>query len=324
MTRFPPGLVLSPGTTLWCLLLANGFLIALMLALSKTATAQGMPPITYAFWQTLIAGLLLLGRSHSLRPMVHKPLVIYFLISGLTGIAIPNVIAFYLVNRLGTGFTGIMYALPPIFTFVMSIGIGLEKNNWRRLTGLTIAVLACAWIIIQRHSGMSESPVYWYALGLLIPIALSIGNVYRSVAWPANTSPMTLAAGTLLTCAVILGVFAKSAQTPLLSADFDRDLWKVVVLQGGATALAYLCAFEIQKRATPVFFSQLGSVAAIFGLIIGVVWFREDYAATIWLGVLVVFAGLRLANKAPIRAEADTDSLSRPNPAEKGRQSSHS
>lgn len=297
MTTLVRNLTPPPHSMTWSLLMANGFLIALMLALSKTATTEGMPAVTYAFWQTLIAGVLLLVRAGPIRLMTKKPLMIYFLISGLSGIAIPNVTAFYLVTKLGTGFTGIMYALPPIFTFLIAISMGLEKHNWVKLLGLSIAVLACAWIILQRNSGLNQSSLHWYSLGLLIPAALSIGNIYRSLSWPKNTTPMTLAAGTLLACAVSLALFALITQTPLISGHFGPELVKIVLLQGILTALAYLCAFEIQKRATPVFYSQLGAVAAIFGLIIGIVWFKEQYSMSIWLGVLFVVAGLRLSNR---------------------------
>ncbi|GAA0849599.1 DMT family transporter [Marinobacter szutsaonensis] len=286
----------SPQAIVWGLLITNGFLIALMLALSKTATTQGMAATTYAFWQTLIAGSILLLRSAPIRQMLNRRLLTYFLISGLSGIAIPNVTGFFLVSKLGTGFTGIMYALPPIFTFLMATSMGLEQRSWRKLTGLLIAVMACAWIILERHSDLSDSSPIWFLLGLLIPAALSIGNIYRSVAWPGHTAPMTLAAGTLLACAVSLALFASLTNTPLVSLDFGPGLVVVVVFQGVLTALAYLCSFEVQKRATPVFFSQLGSVAAVFGLLIGVIWFREQYSLTIWLGVLAVLTGLWLGN----------------------------
>ncbi|GGB81709.1 transporter [Marinobacterium zhoushanense] len=281
----------------WGLLIANGFLIALMLALSKTATTQGMPAITYAFWQTLIAGALLLVRAGPLRSMTQNALLIYFLVSGLTGIAIPNVVAFYLVTKLGAGFTGIMYALPPVFTFLIAVSMGLEKHNWGKILGLTLAVLACIWIIFQRQSDIGKFSFHWYILGLLIPGALSVGNIYRSLAWPKHSTPMTLASGTLLACAITLALFALSTNTPLISGDFGPGLVKIVSLQGVLTALTYVCAFEIQKRATPVFYSQLGAVAAIFGLIIGVIWFNEEYPLTIWLGVLLVVAGLKYSNR---------------------------
>lgn len=290
-------LAFPPQTVVWGLLVANGFLIALMLALAKAATAQGVPAITYAFWQTLIAGSVLLLCSANLRAMLKRRLTAYFLISGLTGIAIPNATAFYLVTKLGSGFTGIMYALPPIFTFLIATSMGLEKRNWTKLTGLSVAVLACTWIVLQRHSEMPQADIMWFALGLLIPAMLSIGNVYRSVAWPGETKPMTLAAGTLLASAASLGLFAQLTETPLISGDFGHQFLGVIILQGLLTALTYFCAFELQKRSNPVFYSQLGAVAAVFGLIIGVAWFNERYSLSIWLGALIVIVGLKMSNR---------------------------
>lgn len=290
-------LAFPPQTVVWGLLVANGFLIALMLALAKAATAQGVPAITYAFWQTLIAGSVLLLCSAKLRAIFERRLTTYFLISGLTGIAIPNATAFYLVTKLGSGFTGIMYALPPIFTFLIATSMGLEKRSWAKLTGLSVAVFACTWIVLQRHSEMPQADIMWFALGLLIPAMLSIGNVYRSVAWPGETKPMTLAAGTLLASAASLGLFAQLTRTPLISGDFGHQFIGVIILQGLLTALTYFCAFELQKRSNPVFYSQLGAVAAVFGLIIGVVWFNEQYSLSIWLGALTVIVGLKLSNR---------------------------
>ena len=286
-----------PQAAVWGLLLANGFLIALMLALAKAATSQGMPAVTYAFWQTLIAGSVLLVFSQKRRSLLERRLSRYFLISGLTGIAVPNVIGFYLVTKLGAGFTGIMYALPPIFTFLIATGMGLEKRSWIKLAGLSIAVIACAWIVLQRHSEISSPNLLWFAMGLIIPAMLSIGKVYRSVAWPDAVKPMVLAAGTLLASAMTLGLFAGLAGTPIFPVGTGSYLLGIVILQGLLTALTYLCAFELQRRSNPVFYSQLGAVAAMFGLLIGVIWFNERYSVGIWLGALVVILGLRISNR---------------------------
>ena len=288
---------LPPKVVIWGLLLTNGFLIALMLALAKTATAQGVPAITYVFWQTLIAGVVLLLCSVRPTAIFQRRLARYFLISGFTGIAVPNAIAFYLVTKLGAGFTGIMYALPPIFTLLIAASMGLESRTWTKLTGLAIAVSACAWIVLQRHTEMHQPSGLWFALGLLIPVSLSIGNVYRSVAWPTDTKPMTLAAGTLFASAVTVGALAVALRTPLISTEYRTQFLTIIVPQGLLTALTYYCGFELQKRSNPVFYSQLGAVAAMFGLAIGVIWFDERYSMAIWLGALTVIAGLRMSNR---------------------------
>ena len=58
---------------------------------------------------------------------------------------------------------------------------------------------------------------------------------------------------------------------------------------------------NILKRFDPIFTSQLGSVAAVFGLVIGSVWFKEVYSMQIYLGVLMVILGLRMSNKTSIK-----------------------
>lgn len=297
MTTLARRLTPTPQMILWGLLMINGLLIALMLALSKSATSQGMPPITYAFWQTLLAGLILLMRSGSPSALFVRKRWTYFFVSGLAGIAIPNVTAFYLVTKLGAGFTGIMYALPPVFTFLIAASMGLEKRSGQKLLGLSITVLACGWIVLQRHSEVSQFSSIWYAVGMVIPVMLSIGNIYRSVAWPVGANPTTLAAGTLLASAMSLAVFAQLTGTTLLPAKTSTEIFVLVVVQGGVTALAYLCSFEIQRRSDPVFYSQLGAVAAVFGLLIGVIWFREEYSVMIWLGVAFVITGLKVSNR---------------------------
>ena len=106
-----------------------------------------------------------------------------------------------------------------------------------------------------------------------------------------------LAAGTLLASSALLGTLAKLTETTVLSADFGHEFLGVILLQGLLTALTYYCAFELQKRSSPVFCSQLGAVAAVFGLIIGMVWFDEEYSLSIWLGVSAVIVGLRMSSR---------------------------
>lgn len=278
------------------LLIVNGFLIALMLSLAKEVTSAGVHPVVYAFWQTLLAGTLLLAISLKNLAAITSNHVRYFFISGLTGIAVPNAIAFVLVTKIGSGFTGIMYALPPIFTFLISITMGLASFKVHKLIGLFVAVFACCWLVMQRHESMGEATTIWLLLGLVIPFMLSIGNVYRSVAWPEGIQPLTLAAGTLLAASFILHVYGNVISLSFILDNSSNLILSLILLQGFLTALTFFCSFELQKRSDPVFYSQLGSVAAVFGLLIGVLFSDERYAYSIWVGVAVLLAGLRVSN----------------------------
>lgn len=264
-------------------------------------TSAGIHPVVYAFWQCFLAGSLLLFCSVSRKTVAtHQLLNLnifkYCLISGFTGIAVPNAIAFLLINKLGSGFTGIMYALPPVFTFFISILVGMNRFKMHRLFGLSIAVMACIWIMLERHQTVLVISAYWFALGLVIPVMLSIGNVYRSKARPKAMNAMPLAAGTLLSASFLLGLYGHVAGLSFVANSMSISILLLISLQGILTAATFLCSFELQKGSNPVFYSQLGSIGAVFGLLIGVLWFDEHYSISDWVGVLVLLAGLRVNN----------------------------
>ena len=107
---------------------------------------------------------------------------------------------------------------------------------------------------------------------------------------------MPLAAGTLLASAILLGMYAFFSGSALISSTFPSDTVLFLLTQGFLTALTYFVSFELQRRSSPIFYSQLGTVAAIFGLLLGVFWFGERYSINIWGGVFAVVIGLRIAN----------------------------
>lgn len=280
------------------LLLINGSLIALMLTLANIATTQGVSAISYAFWQTLGAGLVL-GAFTVRRQFntLNQQVLGYLLISGATGVAIPNGTAFFVVGKIGTGFTATLYAFPPLFTLLMSLLLKLEKPSLKRFFGIGLACAGCLAIVLAQHSLANQQILLWYGLGLLIPVSLAFGNIYRSIAWPQNFSALFLASGMLLSAALLLGTLAVSSNQSLTEGIFANNTRWLILSQIVITALTYFGFFELQKRASPVFLSQMGCVAALVGLAIGLIYFKVQYNANVGLGVLVVMAGLIITIK---------------------------
>lgn len=280
------------------LLIINGCLIALMLALAKIVTAQGVSPIAYAFWQTLGAGLLL--GTLALRQQYGKlngSVMRYFIISGATGIAIPNATAFFVVGQIGAGFTASLYAFPPIFTLLMSLAIRLETINPRQFLGIGLACAGCLWMVWLQHDANSDEILYWYLAGLLIPVSLAFGNIYRSLAWPANLPPLVLASGMLLMAALLLWAYHLTGDRSLTAGVLNGHNAWLLAVQAVLTALTYLGFFELQKRSSPLFLSQMGAVAALAGLAISLIWFDVAYRHALWSGVAAVLAGILITTR---------------------------
>ncbi len=287
----------KPSATAFALLLFNGSLIALMLPLARLATDAGIPPAVYAFWQTLGAGALLalLSLRHLARTANHKVLR-YCLVTGATGVAFPNALAFFVVGKIGPGFASTLYAFPPIFTLLFALMIRLEGPNLQRAGGIALACLGCFWIVWVQLDVISVTTLHWYLLGLAVPVSLAVGNVYRSIAWPAGLPPVTLAAGMMLAASAWLLGYIAFEGSAILPASAGSGAYGLVALQMVLTALTYLGFFELQKRSNAVFLSQMGCIAALVGLLIGKWYFDEQYAFGVWVGVLVVLAGLWLTN----------------------------
>lgn len=282
----------------YLLLLITGVSIALMLPMAKIAVAKGIDPLAYAFWQATGAGLILFTFNlfnGGMGAKLHKR---YFMISGLTAIAIPNAVAFSIAVELGAAITSVYYALPSLVTYGLALLLKLERIQRLRVTGLFISVAGCAWVLLGNQSvEITSSSINTMLLGLLIPVALGIGNIYRTRAWPKGATPNQLAPGMLMGGA--LGIFIY-----LILQNRLEVLWVahaqvllILIVQSLITAQSYLWFFKLQKLATPVFISQLGFVIIPTGSLAGVLFLGEQIGVDFILGVSVLFLGMWLGNR---------------------------
>lgn len=287
----------KPSAAAFFLLLMNGSLIALMLPLARVVTEAGMSPVAYALWQTVGAALILayFARQH-LRILVQGRVLLYCLISGATGVAFPNVLAFFVVGEIGSGLTSTLYAFPPIFTLMLSLVLRMESPQAQRIAGIFLACFGCFWVVWSQLDTIDTNSFHYYLLGFLVPVSLALGNVYRTAAWPPGAASIALAAGMMLGASVCLLIPITVMNIDLLPKLSDAGTYSLVGLQMLLTAMTYLGFFELQKRSNPVFLSQMGCISALVGLLIGMICFDESYPQGVWLGVLMVLMGLWLAN----------------------------
>lgn len=293
----------QPDSTSVMLLLGVGTLIALMLPLSRAAMDAGMAPLAYAFWQALGGGIILLvcRRRHS--PLRWDGATArYFGVSGLTAIAVPNAVAFVVVANIGSGLTATLYALPSLATYAIAVVFGMESLSGKRVIGLSFGVAGCVWILSPNPAGIDPNSLPWLLFGLLVPLSLAIGNIYRTSHWPVGATPEQLAPGMLLGGAVLIFtvmVLSGQANTLLFGG---VELWTILLVQSVLTAISYRGFFHLQQRTSPTFLSQLGFVITPVGLLFGIVFFGESYGWAVWGGVVLLLMGVVLANRSSHRS----------------------
>ncbi|MFZ5676670.1 MAG: DMT family transporter [Pseudomonadota bacterium] len=285
------------------LLIVTGALLGLTLPFGKLATGAGVPPILWPFVISLGAGgvlfLALVARRRSIALTPHR--LRYFLIAALISYAIPNLLLFSAIPHLGAGYAGIMYTLSPIVTLILSILLGVRRPNTLGIAGIVVGFIGAVMVATTRGEADRPADIFWVAIGLLMPVFLALGNVYRTYDWPKDTGPIELAAGSHLATAAMLlaavlglgqaGAFATLAGVPWL-----------VLLQAVSAAAMFAVYFRLQAVGGPVYLSQIGYVAAAIGLGAGVLFLGEHYRLLTWVGAAIIVLGVIMTTRAQSQA----------------------
>ncbi|HJS30534.1 MAG TPA: DMT family transporter, partial [Alphaproteobacteria bacterium] len=273
-------------------------------SLAKIGAQGGFPPIAYAMWQSTGGGAILLAICwmRGLRPPLSPTHLRYYAISGVIGIAIPNVNMITVLNHLPVGVVTILVTLAPLLTWAFARLVGQEGPSVRRGLGTFVGFCGALLILLPRASLPAPDLAAWVLAGLVTPVFYAAGNVYVARSRPAGVHSLSLAAMMHIAVACAL------APAALISGEF-RMLWPPFaaadyavmghMLSAAASALMF---FEIIRLAGPVFLSQVAYIVTITGLLWGMYLFGERHSTWIWAAMAVIFVGLALVTLPERRA----------------------
>jgi drug/metabolite transporter (DMT)-like permease len=281
------------------LLAITGALLGLSLPFGKIATEAGVPPVVWAFvisaggGGAILVAMLLQGQRIRLTARKLR----YFFITAAITYALPNLLLFSVMPHVGAGYAGIMYTLSPIATLVLSILFGVRKPNLLGILGIAIGFVGAVMVATTRGQLGEPAALFWVAIALVIPLSLACGNIYRTVDWPEDATPLELAVGSNLAAGLIL--LAGIALLPgLPTIGTLADVPLVTIAQIAASALMFVFFFRLQIAGGPVYLSQIGYVAAAIGLFSGTLFLGERYGLLTWLGAVVIAVGVIVTTKA--------------------------
>lgn len=284
------------------LLLVTGALLGLTLPFGKMATSAGVPAMLWAFVISCGAGGVLLCvlflRRHRVGLTAHR--LRYFFIAAAISYAIPNLLMFSAIPHLGAGYTGIMFTLSPVITLVLSMLLGVRRPNLLGVAGIVVGFVGAVTVAATRGEAGQPAELYWVIVGLLIPVSLAAGNIYRSFDWPDGTGPIELAVGSHLASAVML-LAGLAASDGLGSFGLLEGIPLLVLAQVVSASTMFAFFFRLQAVGGPVYLSQIGYVGAAVGLLAGTLFLGERYQLLTWLGAVIVTAGVFMTTKAQSR-----------------------
>ncbi|MBF8221874.1 DMT family transporter [Halomonas sp. 328] len=298
-----------PGLrALGCLLLVGSFL-ALSLTVAKLADDAGAPRVSFLMVAMAGAGLVLMGLAAlRQRPLAfNRRTLEYALVAGAL-LALPNALAFVAIRHVGAGFISLSFAFPILITWVLAVGLKLERLRPLRLTGVILGLGGGLVLAAAKFGGMQAAPG-WALLVMAMPLVIALGNIYRTLRWPEGGSPLFLAALMLLGGAVTLLPLSLALEPGQLPELFSREaVLRLLAVEITVFTVLYLFYFVLQKLAGPVYLSQIGAVAAVVGTLIAVLALGEAPPPNLGLAALLVIAGSLLFQRGGRAATHDVRS----------------
>lgn len=272
------------------LLVGTGTGLGLLAPLGTLANRAGLNPFLWISMIMLVPGLLLVVLSRH-ENWKRGDVFRYGAIAGLFANVIPNSILLLAMPHLGSGLGGLMFALSPVTTAILSMLFSVRPPSRGLLVSVAFGFVGAVLIVSGRNALSVPSASHWLLIALAMPVSLAVGNVYRTAYWPKGVTPMMAGAASNLMSVPPLLVLAfwwqgVSATTPIASQ------WPLALLQCVVSSLMYLLFFRLQWIGGPTYLSQIGYVAAALGLAVGTLGFGETYPPVVWAGAAFILAGI--------------------------------
>jgi drug/metabolite transporter (DMT)-like permease len=269
------------------LLIGTGIGLGLNFPLGKLVLAAGVSAPLWAAFISLGAGLALLCLARAAgKHRIASSTLRFSLISGLLSYVMPNLLTYTVIPKIGSGLAGLMFALSPVTTAMLSLILKVWPPNRLGLAGIALGLVGALVVVWGRGGGSEPAGAWWLVLGA--------GNVYRSLAWPKGVGPILLGSLTNLAAvpfllAIALALYGGIDLAPLAKVPL------LLAAQLLSSTLMFTMFFRLQQIGGPTYLSQIGYVAAAVSLFAGVAFLGETYPAMVWSGAAIIAAGIGLS-----------------------------
>ena len=286
------------------LLLVGGISYGSLFSANKRAIDAGFPFLSYAFWQVLLAAILLLIISSFTAglPRLNKTNLNVFSFVAVVGLILPLLVITAIADKLPPGVVTLCAALIPAFTYILALSVRVEKMRLLSIGGVILGFGSVLLIVLPRESLPIEGSWVWVIFSLLMPVSAAANNTFSAMLRPPDAASISMSAGMMVIAAILLFIVSWSHDGIFLLTDAGIDGLIGVLWAGAALAITYTCFFEIIKLAGGLFFAQINYVIVAAGLFWSWALFGDSLSIWIWTAVLLLVLSLAFMNAGTSRS----------------------
>ncbi len=308
VTRAP--LTLGGLAILFALLFLIGASWGLMLALNRVAMSEGIPVLSYIFWQMLGGGLILLAVVVvRRRPFpLDRAHLRYYLLPGAFGLGAPFLLLAFVAPKIPVGVVALGAGIAPMLTYGFAGLMKLEPYSLLKIVGMIVGFGGVLLVVLPETSLPAPDMVGWVLVGFSPSILFALQNVWIQRYRPPVTDSLTLSAGFLLAAALVIFPFlAATGGWWFFSGPMSWGDWALIIVTL-MIVVDMVLVFEIIRRAGAVFLSSVAYLDVLAGIAWGMIIFGEVHSGWIWGALACLSVGLLLVTtpRKFFRAHAQT------------------
>lgn len=258
-------------------------------------------PIMLVAFRTLF-GTLGLGIIVALNKGAHvswniiKKRLFDFFIMGLFNIALPWILISWAEQFTDSGKAAVLNGTMPLFTILLSpIFNKDDRITLPKLGGLVISFIGVVILIVPSIQGKWSNDLLGQAAILLATISYASATVFarkKSQGLPAQMQAfLQLSAGT-----IIIWVTALFTEKPIIFPQLPITWLALIWLGLLGSCVAYIIYFSLLHKIGPTRMSMVTYIPPLIGMILGVVFLKEQFYWQALLGALLILSGITIVN----------------------------
>jgi len=299
-TTAPANLSASYGPVEVAQLVALSLMWGMSFLFIELALAE-LGPLWIVAGRTTVGGLVLLVILLLRGKRLPNTLSLWgrLLVLGLINNAAPWTLLAWAQQTLPSGLAGLLMAIVPTSTLLVSAAVGLERITPRRVIGLVLALGGVAAIV----AGDLEQPGRIVAVLAVVVATLgyAVGAVFAKSRVSGSAPPLVLATGQVLTAAAVTIPIAWIIEGggPGLASLSLLPAVSILLLGTFGTGLAFLVFYSLVAKVGATNATLTTYLIPVVAVLAGVLFLDERLAATAVGGGVLILIGIWLAQRTP-------------------------
>lgn len=269
--------------------------------LTKITVSTGYQPYGLIFWQLVFVSLFMASIQLVLRKpsgLAWRHVGLYLAIAVL-GTVLPNFISYRAAVHLPAGVMSIIIAIVPMFAVVVAIGIGMEKPNLVRMSGI-LAGLAAVFLLIGPDAGLPEGVnALFVTVALIAPLCYAFEGNFLAWRGTSGLDPVQVLLGaSLVGVVLVVPLVWLTGGWVNVFKPWDVPLYALLassILHG----IAYSGYVWMVGRAGSVFAAQVSYLVTGAGVGWSMLILGESYSGWIWAAFGLMMVGVALVRPKP-------------------------